>query len=70
MDKILFVAQEGLNKGGVQTVIMSLVENLSSIYQIDIVLFTREERYYDKIFESYGGRIYRIAFLDGRTKWA
>lgn len=70
MDKILFVAQEGLNKGGVQTVIMSLVENLSCKYQIDIVLFTSEERYYDKIFESYGGRIYRIAFLDGRTKWA
>lgn len=69
MDKILFIAQEGLNKGGVQTVIMSLVENLSCKFQIDIVLFTREKRYYDIIFESYGGRIYRIAFLEGKSKW-
>ena len=66
-DKILIVAQEGLNKGGVQTVIMSLVRNLSSKYQFDIILFTKETRFYDQEFLSYGGRIFRISFFKSRN---
>ena len=33
-EKILFIAQEGLNKGGVQTVIMNITKELSSKYQL------------------------------------
>lgn len=70
MEKILLVAQEGLNKGGVQTVIMSIVRNLSHKYQFDIILFTKEERYYDKEFESYGGKLFRISFIKNRNRYA
>lgn len=70
MEKILLVAQEGLNKGGVQTVIMSIVRNLSHKYQFDIILFTNEERFYDEEFESYGGQIFRISFIKSRNKYA
>ena len=66
-EKILLIAQEGLNKGGVQTVIMSIVRNLSHKYQFDIVLFTKEQRFYDNEFLEYGGRIFRIAFLKSRN---
>ena len=69
MDKILLIAQEGLNKGGVQTVIMSIVENLHHKYQFDIILFTKEVRYYDSLFESYGGKIFRIAYFKNSNKW-
>lgn len=66
-EKILFIAQEGLNKGGVQTVIMNLTKELSSKYQFDIILFTSESRYYDDYFESLGGRIFRISFFNSRN---
>ena len=66
-EKILFIAQEGLNKGGVQTVIMNITKELSSKYQFDIILFTNESRYYDEIFKSLGGRIFRISFFNSRN---
>ena len=67
MEKILLVAQEGLNKGGVQTVIMSIVKNLHHKYKFDIILFTNEVRYYDNEFESFGGKIFRISFFKSRN---
>ena len=68
MKKVLLVAYEGLNKGGIQSVIMSIVRNLSDKYVFDIVLFTEEERYYDKDFMEYGGKIFRIPHYSGENK--
>lgn len=62
MKKVLLVAQCGLNRGGIQTVIMSYVRALSNKYTFDIILFTREKRDYDDEFSSYGGKIFRISY--------
>lgn len=60
MKRILLVSCEGLGKGGVQSVMMSIVRNLHLDYVFDMLLFTDEKRYYDEEFLSYGGRIFRI----------
>ena len=52
MDKVLLVSCEGLGRGGVQSVIMSIVKGLSDKFIFDIVLFTSEKRYYDDEFED------------------
>lgn len=56
---ILMVANNNLNKGGVQSVIMSIVRNLSRDYRFDIIVFGQTEAYYEKEFQNYGGQIYR-----------
>ena len=53
------VSCEGLGKGGVQSVIMDIVRNLSDKYCFDVLLFTDEIRYYDNEFLKYGN-IYRV----------
>ncbi len=60
MKKVLLVAPEGMAKGGVQAVMMSIVRNLSGLYQFDVLLFTNEKRYYEDEFLTYGGNIFRI----------
>ncbi|MDU6807963.1 MAG: glycosyltransferase [Clostridium sp.] len=67
-EKILLVSCEGLGKGGVQSVIMSIVRNMSYKYVFDIILFTDEKRFYDDEFESYGGKIFRIPNYNGENK--
>lgn len=66
--KILLVSCEGLGNGGVQSVIMSIVRELSKCYIFDILLFTSEKRYYDDEFESYGGKIIRLPNYEGKNK--
>lgn len=66
MDKVLLVSCEGLGRGGVQSVIMSIVKGLSDKFIFDIVLFTSEKRYYDDEFEAYGGKIFRIPHYSGK----
>lgn len=58
--RILLIAQHGLNKGGIQTVLMSIVRALSEKFVFDIVIFSNDKRYYEDEFLSYGGNIYRI----------
>ena len=65
--RVLLVSAEGLGNGGVPVVIMNTVRNLKEEYTFDIVLFTSERRLYDDEFESYGGRIFRIPFYDGKS---
>lgn len=67
-EKILLVSCNGLGRGGVQSVIMSIVRNLSYRYIFDIVVFTKEKRYYDDEFTSFGGSIIRIPFYEGSNK--
>ena len=68
-EKILLVSCEGLGKGGVQLVLMNAVRMLSHKYTFDIILFTDEKRYYDDEFESYGGKIIRIPFYNGNSRF-
>ncbi len=60
MKKILMVSCDGLGMGGVQSVLMNIVRNMSEEYTFDIILFTDEVRHYEKEFTSYGGKIFRI----------
>ena len=62
------VSCEGLGNGGVQAIMMGIVRNLSSEYHFDMLLFTSEERYYDKEFLSYGGKIFRIPHYEGKSR--
>ena len=68
MKKIMIIAQGGLNRGGIQTVIMNYVRNLSANYRFDIVLFTNEIRDYDDEFMSYGGSIFRICYTNNSSR--
>lgn len=67
MKKILMVSCEGLARGGIQAVMMGIVRHFKSEYQFDMLLFTEEERYYDKEFLSYGGTIIRVPFYEGNN---
>ena len=69
MKKILLVAGNGLGKAGVPTFIMNIVRNLHDRYTIDILLFTKDIRYYDKEFESYGGKIFRCPHYSGDSEF-
>lgn len=66
--KILIIACNTLDRGGVQSIIMSIVRNLSSVYQFDIVVFDSQERLYDKEFLSYGGEIIRLPNYEGKSQ--
>lgn len=67
--RILLVSCEGLGRGGVQAVMMSIVRTLSEKYIFDIILFTGKKRDYDEEFLSYGGNIYRIPNYDKKNKF-
>lgn len=67
--KILMVSCEGLGRGGTQAVMMNFVRNLSDLYCFDILLFTKEVRFYDEEFVSYGGKIIRIPHYNGKNRW-
>lgn len=58
--RVLMVSCEGLGRGGVQSIMMGIIRDLSDVYHFDMLLFTDEERYYDKEFLTYGGKIIRI----------
>lgn len=60
MEKILEVSCNSLTNGGVQHVIMDIVRELSSEYQFDVLVFSEGPDYFDKEFESYGGKIFRL----------
>ena len=63
--RILIVCDGGLDHGGIQAVIMASVRNLSSMYVFDALVSTNKERYYDREFLSYGGKIFRVPRYEG-----
>lgn len=65
MKRALMVSCEGLGRGGVQAVMMSVIRNLKDEYRFDMLLFTDDVRYYDEEFLSYGGKIFRSPFYKG-----
>jgi len=66
--KVLMVSCEGLGRGGVQAVMMSIIRNLRDEIDFDMLLFTNEKRYYDDEFLSYSGKIIRVPFYNGKNK--
>ncbi len=66
MKKVLLISCEGLGNGGVQHVMMDIVRHLSTDFHFDILLFTEEERYFDKEFKRYGS-IFRLPHYNGSS---
>lgn len=66
--KILQVSCEGLGNGGVQAVIMGICRNLPQVH-FDILLFTKQKRYYDEEFEMIGGEIFRVPNYEGLSEF-
>lgn len=63
--KVLIVGQENLGKGGVQSVIISIVRALHEEYTFDIILLRNEKKDYDDEFLSYGGKIFYCPTYQG-----
>lgn len=57
--KVLQISVQGLGNGGVQAVFMGIVRNLYKEMEFDVLVFTRELRFYDEEFLRYG-KIHRI----------
>ena len=73
MKKVLMVSCEGLGRGGVQAVMMSILRQMKNDCMFDMLLFTEQVRHYDAEALSYGGQIFRIPFYKGsnrlRQRW-
>lgn len=67
--RILLAFDIGLSHGGVQSVIMSIVRSLSDQYVFDILVNTSKKQYFDDEFLSYGGKILRIPFYEGNSRF-
>ncbi len=67
MKRVLMVADRGLGRAGIPAVMMAIIRGLKDEYQFDLVLFTDEVRYYDAEVLSYGAKIFRIPFYQGRN---
>lgn len=65
MKKVLMVSCEGLGRGGVQAVMMSVIREMKQDCLFDMLLFTNQVRYYDDEVLSYGGQIFQIPFYKG-----
>lgn len=52
--KILLVCNDGLENGGIQAVIMSIVRNLHTKYEFHCVVFSEGDQYYSDEFRAYG----------------
>ena len=67
--RVLLVSCGGLGNGGVQAVLMGIVRSLSIKFRFDILVFTRDTRFHDKEFLSYGGEIIRIPHYEGSNRY-
>ena len=67
--RILMVFDKGLGRGGVESVIMSIVRNLSDTYTFDLLTNTNQTKDYDAEFISYGGKIFKILFYEGKIRF-
>lgn len=64
MKKVLFVACDNLGLGGIQNVIMSIIRNVKGECKFDIILFNREDKFYEEEF-SRQGSIFTIDTVTG-----
>ena len=60
MKKVLIVMYNTFNAGGIQKVVMNIVESLSDDYAFDILCFQNDKGNLEDKFLSYGGRIIKV----------
>ena len=65
--KILLVCCDGLKNGGIQAVIMSIVENLHMEYDFDVIVFSEGKQHYTDEFLKYGN-IHTFKIFKGNNK--
>lgn len=63
--RVLIVANDGLEIGGIQSVIMSIVRVLHDEYEFDLVSFAKCKTYFEDEFLSYGGQIFSVYRYSG-----
>lgn len=69
MKKVLIVMYNTLNAGGIQKVVMNIVESLSSDYTFDILCFQKEQGSLEEEFLAYGGKIIKVpVYYQGTSK--
>lgn len=66
MKRVLITFDKGLSHGGVQSVIMSIVRELSDKYIFDILVNVSQKQYFDDEFLKYGGKIIKIPFYEDK----
>lgn len=62
--RVLLVINSDLINAGVPNVVMNIVRNLSKKFSFDIITYHNKEGIYDKEFELFGGKIFRIDLLN------
>ena len=66
-NRVLLIATNDLGKSGVPEVIMQIVRLLHNSFTFDVII-TRNNTYYKKEFESYGGKVYFLEEKEPRTR--
>lgn len=67
--KVLVMFDAGLGCGGVESFIMNVVRSLHTEITFDILVCTNETKAYDSEFISYGGKILRIPYYNGTSRF-
>ncbi len=67
--RVLFVFEDVLSHGGIQSVMMSIVRSLHKEYIFDIMLLKSSGGIYDDEFSSYGGTIFRLPQYEGNSRF-
>lgn len=65
--KVLQIAFNDLNIGGVQKDIIDITENVSDCH-FDVVVFFKEKGYFEKRFIELGGTVFRITEYEGNNR--
>ena len=67
-EKVLFVAYNAFNRGGIQNVVMNIVKNLHDDYIFDLLCFQEDKGTLEETFLSYGGEIIKYpTYYAGRN---
>lgn len=68
--RVLFVAYNAFNRGGIQNVVMNIVKNLSNEYTFDLLCFQEDNGELENEFLSYGGKVIKYqAYYSGKNRF-
>lgn len=68
--RVLFVAYNAFNRGGIQNVVMNIVKNLSNEYTFDLLCFQEDNGELENEFLSYGGKVIKYqAYYSGKNNF-
>lgn len=66
--RVLFVAYNTFNRGGIQNIVINIVKRLSNNYTFDLLCFQQDNGELEEEFLSYGGNIIKYkAYYDGKN---